>query len=305
MKRSTVYDVLKTGYDAFAAGDLATCATSITTILKQLPNEPNALLLAAMLGMDRGKATLKGQPVDGQAHAQEWLERAMQETESRGVPWPMAWNFKSTMLFRLGKFQDAIDAADQAIAMKPDIFEARINKGNALNALGRYDEALAMYAEAGRLKPDAPSVRFNRAFPTLCLGDWKKGFELYEYRWAMPEWKRDHRREFHDTLPQWQGPRYQPIHGKRLLVHWEQGFGDTLMCLRYLPWLLDQQPSLLVFEVQRALTTLLRNRLPTEIMVLGHGDPIPLVDMWVSTLSLPHYHGTTQDNMPPPLRLSA
>lgn len=296
--RRTVSDYLRQGYDAFMAGDLALCSDSIVAILKQIPNEPNALLLAAMLAMDRGRRfESDGTTIDGHTLAQGWLERAMTVVDQANKPWPMAWNFKSTMLFRLGRFQDAIDAADKAIQLKPDVFEARINKANALNAMGRYHDALVMYAEAGKFQPGNPSVRFNRAFPTLSLGDWAKGFEYYEYRWAMPEWNRDHRREFHSQIPQWHA---QPLTGKRLLLHWEQGFGDTLMCLRYLPWLLEKEPALLVVEVQKALARLARERITHDVLILAHGDPIPPVDYWVSMMSLMQRHGTTQENMPAP-----
>jgi len=294
-----VADVLKVGYDAFVSGDLKTTSDALATVLRQIPHEPNALLLAAMLGMDRGRRTLPdGTVVDGPALAQEWFERAMAVVTDAGKSWPMGWNFKSTMLFRLGRFEEAIAAAEEAIRLKPDIFESRINKANALNALGRYEEALAMYAEAGALRPSDPSVRFNRAFALLNLGRWRQGFDCYEYRWMMPEWNRDHRREFHGSVPQWWN---QPLAGKRLLVHWEQGFGDTLMCLRYLPWLLAHGPDLVVLEVQRSLARLVRHRLEIDgegLLILAHGDPVPAVDYWVSTMSLMARHGTTPETVP-------
>src|SRR5688572_29034305 len=90
-----LFDVLKRGYDALLASDYRTVVKVLDSVLRQHPNEPNALLLAAMFGAERGRRTCPdGQVVDGLEKAQEWIERGIEKADA---PWPLAWNFKSTL----------------------------------------------------------------------------------------------------------------------------------------------------------------------------------------------------------------
>jgi len=266
----------------------------LDSVLRQHPNEPNALLLAAMFGAERGRRTCPdGQVVDGLEKAQEWIERGIEKADA---PWPLAWNFKSTLYFRLGKLEDSLAAADKAIELGPTYHEPWVNRGNTLMAMGRYDEAEASYQEAGKIRPSHPSHRFNRSFLKLGAGDWRRGFDEYEARWLMTEWNRDHGRPIHSSHPRWWG---EPLDGKRLFLHWEQGFGDSIMMLRYLPWVRSRGPGHIVLEVQKALMTLCQERLDTtELTIIGPGMDPPPFDVWCPLFGLPALHQTTQDNVP-------
>ena len=290
-----LFDVLKSGYDALLSCDYKKVAKVLDTVLLQHPHEPNALLLAAMFGAERGKRTLpNGEPIDGLSLAEEWAARAIDKADA---PWPLAWNFKATLYFKLGRLTDSLAAADHAIELGGGTYhEPYVNRGNTLMALGRFEEAKESYRLAGTVKPNHPSHRFNRSFIKLVQGDWLDGFSDYEARWHMVEWNRDHGRPIHKDLPRWWG---EALGGKRLFLHWEQGYGDSIMMLRYLPWVRSQGPGHITLEVQRALIPLVVERLdPTDLTVLGPGDAAPPCDLWCPLFGLPAIHRTTHENVP-------
>ncbi|HEV8456366.1 MAG TPA: tetratricopeptide repeat protein [Gemmatimonadales bacterium] len=289
-----LFDALKAGYDALLASDYKTVAKVLDVVLTQHPNEPNGLLLAAMLGAERGRRTMpNGEPIDGLSLADEWVARAIDQADA---PWPLAWNFKATLYFKLGRLEDSLKAADHAISLGGQYHEPWVNRGNTLMALGRYDEAASSFGEAGKIKPGHPSHRFNRSFLKLVAGDWRTGFDEYEARWGMQEWNRDHGRPIHSTHPRWWG---EPLEGKRLFLHWEQGYGDSIMMLRYLPWVRSRGPGHIVLEVQKALMSLCADRLDTtELTILGPGMDAPPCDLWCPLFGLPALHKTTRETVP-------
>lgn len=295
--------VLERAYKAIEAKRHTEAATLIGKVLRQHPNHPPALLLLALIALDAKSPTVQfqGETLHPLDMASQWVDRAL--AMAGDLPWPAAWNMVAMIRTRQGRFAEAVAAADKAIAQRPELFEAHNNRANALAAAGDYDAALAGYAQAALIRPGDPSTRFNRAFIYLDRGDWAKGFEWFEARWSIREWERDHGRPFHTLSPRWFGG---PLHGKRLFLHWEQGYGDTLMMVRYLPWVLDQGPVSVTLEVQATLRTLLAKRLPHDdrLIVMANGDPIPPFDLWCPLMSLPYCHRTTQDTVPPAPYLS-
>ncbi len=99
---------------------------------------------------------------------------------------------------------------------------------NSLLDLGRIDEALAAYAKAVERDPTHPGARYNLSLSQLRTGDWKRGWANYEARWRFRDVHRNPRK-FRE--PRWQG---EPLEGRRILLHAEQGLGDTIQFCRYL-----------------------------------------------------------------------
>src|SRR5262249_33673634 len=142
------------------------------------------------------------------------------------------------------------------------------NRSNALQWLNRYDEALADLSRALTLKPDYADAHLNEALVRFCLGDLAAAWPKYEWRWKCPYWP-EKRRDF--RRPLWLGQ--EPLVGKAILLHAEQGLGDTLHFVRYAP-LIAAQGAKVFLEVQPALKALVSGMEDIE-EVLVRGDELP------------------------------
>jgi tetratricopeptide (TPR) repeat protein len=153
-------------------------------------------------------------------------------------------------LYEVGRYAEAAAAHDAVLAATSDHADAWLNRGRALAALNRYDEAIASYDKTLALRKDDANANFMASMALLTRGDYALGFEKYEWRWrrsGMPAAKGRGR-------PLWLGE--YPLAHKTVLVHAEQGLGDTIQFVRYVP-LLAASGANVVIEVQPELTTLM------------------------------------------------
>jgi tetratricopeptide (TPR) repeat protein len=174
----------------------------------------------------------------------------------------------------------------RALSLKPDYLEAYCNLGFVLQTQGKLDEAAQCLREAIAVKPDFLATHVNLALVLLKSGDWDSAWEEHEWRWATPEC-----RSF--AQPQWMGEAAQ---GKTLLIHAEQGYGDTLQFCRYAPLAAAQGLSV-ILEVQKPLVRLLES-LPGVDRVIVAGETLPEFDLHCPMLSLPLAFGTTLATVP-------
>ncbi len=204
---------------------------------------------------------------------------------------PEAHNGLGLALAALDRHEEAIAHYEQAIAIKPDYADAHGNLGNALWALGRNKEAVASHDRALAIKPDLAAARWNKCHVYLSIGDWVRGFRDYECRWeAQP--KNSPKRNF--TQPLWLGEK--ALAGRRILLHAEQGLGDTLMSVRYVPQVVEAGAAV-TLEVQPALQSLLA-QIDGVSQVLAKGEPLPGFDVHCPLMSLPLAFGTTLETVP-------
>lgn len=194
-------------------------------------------------------------------------------------------------LASLGRPADAMIAFERALAVDPGRADIWINRGNALQELCRLDEALACYARARVLEPSSPDALFHEALLHLLAGDYEKGWPLYEARWRTAAVARV-RRELPGS--QWRGEG--GLRGKTILLHAEQGFGDTIQFCRYAPWVAEAGATV-ILEVQPALRTLMHSLAGIE-MVIARGESLPRFDLHCPLLSLPLAFGTTVSTVP-------
>jgi hypothetical protein len=138
------------------------------------------------------------------------------------------------------------------------------------------------------LQPDLPEARKNRGIARLQAGDFAGGWEDYEWRWQCPELSA--RRL---TQPLWDG---SPLEGKAILLHAEQGLGDTLQFIRYAPRVKNRGGRVIV-ACQRSLIPLLRGCQGIDEIV-GLGDPPSAFEVHAPLMSLPRIFNTTLDNVP-------
>ena len=191
---------------------------------------------------------------------------------------------------RLGRAEAALACYDRAIAAAPQP-ELYVNKGTALRALNRDDEALASFAAALALKPDFAEAHWNASLIRLRHGDFARGWRDYELRLCKADWQA-RRRNF--SAPLWLGD--VPIAGKTILLHAEQGFGDTLQFVRYAP-LVARQGARVILECQPELKALLSGG-DGIAEIVARGDALPAFDFHCPLLSLPLAFGTCLDTIP-------
>ncbi len=191
-------------------------------------------------------------------------------------------------LQRLGRFDEALAQYQQARALRPDYAEAYHKIGNVLLDLARTDEAVAAYEQALRLRPDYPDARFGRAVAWLQAGDFARGFPEFEWRWRRKTFPP---RPF--PQPIWDG---SALDGRTILLHAEQGFGDTLQFVRYFP-LVKRRGGRVILECQDVLVPLLA-ACPGVDQVVEKGVPLPPFDTHAPLVSLPGILGTTLATIP-------
>jgi tetratricopeptide (TPR) repeat protein len=197
----------------------------------------------------------------------------------------------------LERIDDAIASYREALRLDPGYVNARNNIGIELTRLARYDEALAELDEALRLDPENAPAHSNRAVLLLRLGRFAEGFAEYEWRWRTHP-PRSPPRDF--AQPPWNG---EDLRAATLMLHAEQGFGDTLQFCRYVP-LIAPRCAKVFLEVPRPLLRLLRQSLAAEnLEVIARladfpaAQALPRTDYHCPLLSLPRVLGTALDDV--------
>jgi tetratricopeptide (TPR) repeat protein len=197
---------------------------------------------------------------------------------------------RGTVLAKLNRYEEALACFDHALAAQPDNVDALDNRGSVLAALQRAAEAIASYDRALAIKPETAEAHWNRGLTLLRVGDYEHGWDEYEWRWKLPDVQHQPR-DF--SQPQWLG---EPIRGKTILLHAEQGFGDTIHFLRYVPLVAGLGAKVIV-EVQRELRSL-ASRIEGASLVLNRGEALPSFDYHCPLLSLPRAFKTRLETIP-------
>lgn len=238
------------------------------------------------------------------AGAWAWLRRAQQSEpagaatrkEAGGDAILEAHNMEGILLHQEGRFQEAVAAFERAERLGHRA--AISNRGNSLLELGRMDEALRAHQLAVELDPEGAGSRYNLALTELRLGEWKKGWADYEARWSFRE---VHPRSRLFATPRWQG---EPLAGRRILLHAEQGLGDTIQFCRYVSLVVGRggRP---VLAVQQPVERLMRS---LAVVRAGAAQVVPLAaalessgagfDCECPLMSLPAVFGTTPETVP-------
>jgi len=198
---------------------------------------------------------------------------------------------KGVALKHLGRLDEALANYDRAIALKPDYAQGYYNRGVCLDDMGRYGEALSSYKTALALQPDYTDARWGIAITSLRAGDLKTGWVEYEWRWKVSSLQAKHR---HFKQPQWIGA--EPIDGKVLLLHNEQGLGDALQFCRYVP-LVAARGARVILEIGGPLKELLSG-LTGVSHCIAKGETLPDFDFHCPLTSLPLAFDTTLDTIP-------
>jgi Tfp pilus assembly protein PilF len=203
---------------------------------------------------------------------------------------PRAHNNAGGALLEMGQYQTALERLDAALALRPGYASAIANRGSALHGLGRFAESIAQFDHALAIAPGYAEARFNRGLTLLLLGQFRDGWRDYEAR--LDARHPQEKREF--MQPRWHGGF--DLNGKTILLHAEQGLGDTLQLCRYVP-LTALRAARVVLEAPRELVSLLRT-LAGAASVISSGDPLPDFDFHCPLPSLPGAFGTDLSDIP-------
>ena len=189
-----------------------------------------------------------------------------------------AHNNLGVILFGVGRLTEAEACCRRALEINPLFIEAHNNLALTLNDFGRLDEAEASFLRVLELVPDLADPRFNLSLLRLLKGDFERGLPEYELRW--------HRRGFSQRIffePLWLGA--ESLQGKTILLHAEQGLGDTIQFCRYAR-LVAARGARVVLEVQRSLAELLHGLEGVSEIVVKDSD-LPHFDCHIPLISLP------------------
>ena len=187
-------------------------------------------------------------------------------------------------------FSEAIINYIEALKIAPNESDVHSNLGVAYQEQGDIEQAIICYIEAIRLDTGNAEAHRNLGMAYLKIGDFNKGWKEYEWRWKTHHFK-TLRRNW--SKPSWLG---DDVKAKTLLVHCEQGFGDTLQFSRYLP-LVAKKVDRLIVETPKELVELIQ-RIDGVDKVITAGMHLPKFDLQIPMLSLPYAFKTLIDTVP-------
>ncbi|MBF0562350.1 MAG: tetratricopeptide repeat protein [Alphaproteobacteria bacterium] len=187
------------------------------------------------------------------------------------------------------RLEEAIGRYESALRLRPDYPEALINLGSAFKELGRFEEAFECFEQSLRIWPDYPEAQHNESLLRLLLGDLDSGWRQYEWRWQRKKSSLSPR-DF--SQPLWCG---EDISGKTILIHAEQGLGDTIQFYRYVS-LVAQRAGSVILEVPGLLIRLLQQT--GTVSFVPKGQTLPPFDVHCPMLSLPRAFATTLQTIP-------
>ncbi|MGA2583461.1 MAG: tetratricopeptide repeat protein [Tepidisphaeraceae bacterium] len=297
-------------YSEFMAGRLVEAEMLCRQVLGKHPNHADALHLLGLVAMrlERidaaleliGKA-IQFNPTIASFHANYGLALARQGRWDEAI----AVYFKALELRpdapetlhnlgiaykTKGEFQKAEEYYRQALAIKPRFPECLADLANTLHEIGEYDRSIEANLQAMAMLPDMPRAHWNLGITQLLKGELKQGWQNYEWRWKVRElplppnaFKR----------PNWQG---ESLRGKHLVLYQEQGWGDVIQMIRFVPRLIEMGA-----EISIACEQLLHRALagigPVKHWIANLGR-LPEFDVRCPLMSLPHRLGTTLETIP-------
>ncbi len=226
--------------------------------------------------------------------AWEWLAKA----QNRDSAHPEVANMEGILLHNEGRFAEAVSAFDRAEALGSK--QAASNRGNSLLDIGRIEEALDAHRRAAEADPINPGMQYNLALTQIRSGQWAEGWANYEARWRFRE---VHRKPRIFSRPRLTRERLLsgPLRGERVLLHAEQGLGDTIQFCRYVA-LIAARGGFPILQVQAGVERLMRSLAivrsgNAEVCSLG-ASPSADFDLECPLMSTPALFGTTVDTVP-------
>lgn len=200
------------------------------------------------------------------------------------------WNNRGVTLLAMGRYDEAVEAFTRSLALFPGNMDAKVARASCFQSMGMRDEALSECDAVLSAAPDNAEAHWNRGLLLLLTGNYAEGWKEYEWRWKKRDFTSPLR---HFDQPTWGGERCP---GKTILVHAEQGFGDTIQFCRYLPFLTDMTGKV-IFECHPELLRLMQSLHP-DIQLIARDSIPPPFDVQVPLLSLPGLFTNDEKSIP-------
>jgi len=191
------------------------------------------------------------------------------------------------ILHTQNRHNEAIAMYKRALAINTNYIDVYINFGITLNAQNRVDEALLMYEKALSLNSNNQKAQWNKSFTLLLKGNLAEGFKLYEWRYSTTQ-----KRNF--SQPLWLNNT--SLDGKTILIHTDQGYGDTIQFCRYIEFFSELNCNI-IFEVEKPLLSLL-SQLQGVIQFVEKGEKLPEFDFHCPLMTLPLAFKTDMISIP-------
>ncbi len=209
----------------------------------------------------------------------------------------MAHNNLGAACIRLGEYERARSHLEEALKLSPEYAGAQNNMGEVCSYLGLHDTAAQYYKRAIELEPNLVDAHWNLSLSLLLSGDFKNGFKEYEWRWK----RRNTPKRIINPERLWQG---EILDGKSILVYEEQGLGDAIQFIRYLP-MIKQRGGNVIFETSPAMARLFVSVESIDKLWVRNTrrstQKIDRFDVHCPVLSLPRLFDTKLDSIPSPL----
>lgn len=247
-----------------------------------MSTEPITESLMVRLFQDAAALHVKGDLAGAEAGYRELLRQTGHSS---------AYNNLGVLLMERGELAEGELCLRRALILDPKYADALHNLGNILREQNRLPEAVEAYREALRLKPDFADAQYNAAIALLRAGAMPQCWAWFESRWNHSQLKKGRRNL---SAPLYQGDA--PLQGKSILLYAEQGLGDTIQMLRYIP-LLALRGAVIHLEVQPALRKFLTGT-PFVHSLSVRGEPLPETDFQCPLMSLPHAFKSVEQTIP-------
>lgn len=199
------------------------------------------------------------------------------------------------LLLRMNRREESLTCYQRILEVDAGNVIASFNRGNVLQQDAHYREALACYDVALLHKPKLAEALLEKAHCHLALGEWQQGWALFESRWDTQQ-LRD--AKLPTTAPMWRG---ENLSASQTLLLWsEQGLGDTLQFIRFLPSVAQLVQSI-VLRVPASLKSLIAHaaaQIDASILVIENGAPLPPHAVHCPLMSLPLVFDTTSSSLP-------
>jgi tetratricopeptide (TPR) repeat protein len=193
-------------------------------------------------------------------------------------------------LEKLGRLEEALAHLDRALQLDPSRRDALVNRTGVLTDLLRIPEAVDAARAALRQHPEDADLHWHLAIAHLLLGEFEPGWQESEWRTKSAAYRGP---QMDLDAPRWQG---ESLQGRAIFLYGEQGFGDNIQFVRYLPRIAALAATVYL-QVPTALEPLMQG-LPPNCRLLSEGDRLPAFDFHCSLMSLPTLLGTRIDSIP-------
>jgi tetratricopeptide (TPR) repeat protein len=205
-----------------------------------------------------------------------------------------AYYIVGLVMQKLGRYQQALEQFNRALDLRPDFVDALHNKAMALSEVRRFDEAVMAYRRIKEIDPHNAQADWNVSLIQLLCGDFSDGWRRREARWKVPTLAGTAKYPKFPK-PMWRGEK--DIAGKTILICADEGLGDTIQFVRYVPMLAALGAHVILLP-QESLYPLLSGLPGVSQCLPNMKNGLPAFDFHCPVMSLPWAFGTTLDDIP-------